>query len=276
MDENDLLQRACDTNFAYVALGNRSFEAHGASFVVNPATPRRHTANSIGKVRTSSAEDIETLLQRAEIEFSKSPDRAWSIDGLTPPKVAARLALEQGYKPNDNLVLALQGDLKLPVRSGGQTQQIEIREVLSEDDWAAYRELDAMWWVESGIGYFGPYDASLHDEFMLDRRLKAPRARGWFACVDDIPRAFFTSWPGDNGVGIVEDLYCHPQYRHLGLATALITCCVADCRARGAGPVIINADVNDTPKQMYAAMGFRPLFVHRVYTRREEQKDAPA
>jgi GNAT superfamily N-acetyltransferase len=146
-----------------------------------------------------------------------------------------------------------------------------VREVLSEDDWAAYRELDAMWWEESSTAYFGPYDPELHDEFMLDRRVKAPQARGWFACVDGVPRAFFTSWPGENGVGIVEDLFCHPEYRHRGLATALIARCVADCRERGAGPVIINSDVNDTPKQMYAAMGFRPLFVHHVYEKRLEQ-----
>ena len=186
------------------------------------------------------------------------------------------MSLEEGYKPNDNLVLVLEGELKANRPGETSPADIEIREVLSEEDWAAYRELDAMWWVETSTGYFGPYDASLHDEFMLDRRLKGPQARGWFACVDGTPGAFFTSWPGNNGVGIVEDLYCHPQYRHRGLATALIARCVSDCRERGAGPVIINADANETPKQMYAAMGFRPLFLHRVYTKRGDQEDAPA
>jgi hypothetical protein len=41
--------------------------------------------------------------------------------------------------------------------------------------------------------------------------------------------------------------------------------------------VIINSDVNDTPKLMYAAMGFRPTFVHRTYTKRlDAKKNAPA
>jgi GNAT superfamily N-acetyltransferase len=132
-----------------------------------------------------------------------------------------------------------------------------------------------MWWVETSTGYFGPYDPALHDEFMTYRRLKAPQTRGWFACVGGVPRAFFNSWPGENGAGIVEDLYCHADFRRRGLATALIARCVADCRERGAGPVIINSDPNETPKQMYAAMGFRPLFVHRNYTKRlDEKKDA--
>jgi predicted GNAT family acetyltransferase len=72
-----------------------------------------------------------------------------------------------------------------------------------------------------------------------------------------------SSWPGENGVGQVEDLFTHPDYRHRGLATTLIAHGVADARARGAGPVLIIADPSDTPQQMYSAMGFRPLFISR-------------
>jgi predicted GNAT family acetyltransferase len=68
-----------------------------------------------------------------------------------------------------------------------------------------------------------------------------------------------------NGIGQVEDLFTHPDFRHRGIATALIAHCVADARARGAGPVLITADPLDTPKQMYAAMGFRPFSVTRNY-----------
>lgn len=53
--------------------------------------------------------------------------------------------------------------------------------------------------------------------------------------------------------------------RPRGVATALIHRAVADCRARGAGPVLIVADVDDTPKRMYAALGFRPLAVEQKY-----------
>ena len=40
---------------------------------------------------------------------------------------------------------------------------------------------------------------------------------------------------------------------------------MADCRTRGANPVAIVADVTDTPKHMYAAMGFRPVAVVHKY-----------
>jgi GNAT superfamily N-acetyltransferase len=273
MTDQNLLGRVCETNFAYLALGNERFEANGASFIVNPKTPHRHDANGIGLVRSETPAEIESLVTRAEDVYAGFSHRAWGIDALTPPAVAARLAVDNGYKTSDVLVHALEGDLHTATRLGSPPPAIEVREVLSDADWDAYRELDAMWWVETSTGYFGPYDPALHDEFMVSRRLKAPQARGWFACVEGVPRAFFTSWPGNNGAGIVEDLYCHPKFRHRGLASALIARCVADCRERGAGPVIINSDPNETPKQMYAAMGFRPLYVHRNYTKRLDEKD---
>jgi GNAT superfamily N-acetyltransferase len=264
MTHDHLLVRASETNAAYLALGNERFEAFGSTFISNPRTPRRHDANAMMLVRAGRPDEIEDLLKRFEQEYAALGHRMVNIDPLTPPSFEARLTLEDGYKPNDLLVLLLEGDLNANPRP------IEIREVLSETDWAAYMELDRLWWLESGTGddAFGPYDPDLHAELMLNLRLKSPATRRWLACVEGIPRAFFSAWPGDNGVGIVEDLFCHPEYRHRGLATALMAHCVKDARARGAGPILINSDPKDTPRRMYAAMGFRPFYVSRTYTKR--------
>ena len=35
--------------------------------------------------------------------------------------------------------------------------------------------------------------------------------------------AFLSSWPGANGVGKVEDLFTHAEFRHQGIASALIS-----------------------------------------------------
>jgi GNAT superfamily N-acetyltransferase len=96
------------------------------------------------------------------------------------------------------------------------------------------------------------------------KQAKAPDLRFWLARADGTGCAFLSSWPGANGVGKVEDLFTHPDFRHRGIATALIVHCVRDARERGAGPVLIGALPNDTPMRMYAAMGFRPFCVtHR-------------
>jgi predicted N-acetyltransferase YhbS len=60
-------------------------------------------------------------------------------------------------------------------------------------------------------------------------------------------------------------LFVEAAFRHRGLATALIHHCVRRCREAGAGPVVIVADPDDTPKHMYAAMGFRPVATKRDY-----------
>ena len=97
------------------------------------------------------------------------------------------------------------------------------------------------------------------------KRAKSPPVRCWLAYVDGDPVAYCSSWSGVGGIGLVEDVLTHPDFRHQGLATALIHHCVADCREQGAGPVVIWADAAETPKQMYAAMGFSPVAVNRRY-----------
>ena len=73
----------------------------------------------------------------------------------------------------------------------------------------------------------------------------------------------------------MEELFTHPEFRHRGLATALIHHCVADAREHGAGPVVIAADPEDTPKLMYAAMGFRPVAMKRTWrSPRKSQAEA--
>jgi GNAT superfamily N-acetyltransferase len=273
MANDNLLARACESNEGYLLLGNENFEVAGAMFVRNRLTPRRRAANHVGLIRVDAPDQLDLIIRRAEDEFDGFPHRSFGIDPLTPPAAVARLAMEEGYRTSEGLVMLLEGDLAASVRS------LEISEVLTEDDWKQYRELDKLWWLETGTGEdaLGPYSVEHHDEHMLDRRVKAPDVRGWFACVDGESRAFLSSWPGENGVGVVEDLFCHPDYRHRGLATALLAHCVADARSRGAGPVIINADPKETPKHMYAAMGFRPYYVSRSLWQNvsEDRRETP-
>lgn len=262
---DDLLQRVCETSNAYLALGNESWQASGAVFIRNRATPRRYDSNCVGLVRVEGEADVEALMQEMEKAYAEFGHRMVATDALTPRAFETRLAMEDSYKVEQYLIQVLAGELQLRL-----TREVEVREVLTEADWEAYRELDEMWWRESGEdeALLGPYDRDLHDEMMLSKRAKNPMARSWFAIVDGAPRAFLSSWPGNNGVGMVEDLFCHPEYRRRGLATALLVRCVAEARERGAGPVLITSNVPDTPKHMYAAAGFRPLYVMRTWTRR--------
>ena len=135
----------------------------------------------------------------------------------------------------------------------------------SDDDWAVVRRLTRLDHEETARRRLHPlWDEDVTTQTVATKRAKAPDLRFWLARADGIDCAFLSSWPGANGVGKVEDLFTHPDFRHRGIATALIVYCVRDARARGAGPVLIGALLNDTPMHMYVGMGFRPFCVaHR-------------
>ena len=256
MSDTELTARACETYGAYLALGNERFEAAGAKFVRNRANPTRYDANHVAHVRAETPREIDALLQRMETEFEGYTHRALYLDALTPPQFEARLVLDGGYRLNPGLELVLEGELQ------ASPQPADIRLVQDESQWQALYEMEAMW-----AGTYPPETRAPLEQNNVNLRIKAPPVRWWLAYFRGVPRAFFNSWEGTNGVGQVEDLFTHPDYRRRGLATSLIAHCVADARAHGAGPVLIGSDPADTPKHMYAAMGWRPLFVTKHFVK---------
>ncbi len=258
---DDLTRRALAVNQALLALGHETFEAGGALFVRDRAVPRIRDANHVTAVTASTPQEVDRLLARAEREFAGFPHRRFDVDPGTPPAFQARLALE-GYGRDEALVMVLEGEPR------GEPQPCEIRPVEDEAGWAAHDQLHRLDWSEytARLGRAGD-DPDVADEMMRNTRGMSPPVRFWLACVDGQPRAYLSSWEGIDGVGQVESLFTHPDFRHRGLATALIHHGVADCRARlgPTGPVVIVADPSDTPKQMYAAMGFRPVAIKRNY-----------
>src|SRR6185503_5477871 len=120
----------------------------------------------------------------------------------------------------------------------------------TDDDWEAYARLKRLDWAERAARLgLGPLP-EVGEGLIRAYRAKVPPLRYWLAVADGAPRAFFSSWEGREGVGQVEDLFVEKPFRHRGLATALV-----------------RHDATDTPKSMYAAMGFRPVAVVRKYTR---------
>jgi len=184
MTEFDLIRRACETSNAYLALGNERWQAPGATFIRNRATPRRYDSNTVGLVRAESLAEVEGVFAEIERAYEGLSHRMVVTDALTPRAFETRLAMEDGYRVEQYMVHALESDLRASPRP------VEIREVVSEDDWETYRGLDELWWRESGESeaLFGPYDRNLHDEMMVSKRAKNPMARSWFALVEGLPR----------------------------------------------------------------------------------------
>jgi GNAT superfamily N-acetyltransferase len=251
----DLARRALAVNRAMLALANETFSADGATFVRNRSLPEVRDANHVTNVTASGLDEIDRLLDRVEREFAGLAYRRFDLDFTTPPAFEARLLLD-GYERSDTLVLVLEGDLV------GHAKRHDIRPITDEAGWHARAALNEAGWREytERLGKPEEMQAALRSG-----RDKAPPMRYWLAYLDGEARAYCASWGGIDGIGQVEYLFTHPQSRHRGLATALIHRCVADGREQGAGPVVITANASDTPKEMYAALGFRPVAVKRAY-----------
>jgi len=260
----DAARSAVAVDEGFMALGNERIEADGATFIRNRDIPDIWDANHVTQVTASTAVEIPRLLERVEREFVGFSHRRFHLDFTTPPVFEARLMLE-GYERSDSLVMLLEGELQ------GRPHRHDVRLVESEADWEAYTALHDVDWREYKEripGGAGGYDEETARQMMRSRRSKSPPVRTWMAYVDARPRAYLSSWAGLDGVGQVEDVFAHPDFRRQGLATALMHHGVAEARRDGAGPVVICADPADTPKQMYAAMGFQPVAVKRNYLKR--------
>lgn len=258
MDE--LAARVLRVNYALLALGHEVFEAEGATFVRDRRFARIYDANHVRDITASTPEEIDRLVARADREYAHCNHRRYNVDFRTPPAFEARLLLD-GYTGDTALLMVLEGDLRVPA--------IEhyVRLVESEQDWQAVFDLKSLDWREYRDRQERPRDPEVGVVMARTVREKSPPVRYWAAWSDGAIRGYFSAWQGVDGVGQVEDLFVQREYRHRGLATALMHRCVADARAEGATAIAIICDPTDTPKQMYAKMGFRPVTSIREYRR---------
>lgn len=210
-------------------------------------TPQIYDANHARLVRTDEA-GVDELLGAVDAELCARGHRASiRLDPLSvPPSLDARLALE-GWECEEGIVMTLEGELRR------DTREIRIRQLDSEAEWAAYLSLKLS---DDGA----PWVRTVGQQWVDTMRRKRPRVRTWLASRGGSPIGFFSEFV-EGGLGLLEDLYVHPAARLRGIATMLVAHCVCEARQRGAQAVFLTARAADTPKQMYAKLGFRPVAI---------------
>ena len=145
---------------------------------------------------------------------------------------------------------------------------IDVRPIDDEAAWQAFAKLKLMDWHE----YAGRVGEDLEDVrtaqgLAASSRLKCPPVRYVLAYENGQAVAHCNAWKGLDGIGQVEDLFVHPGDRHRGIATALIRHSVDIARSDGAGSMVIVVDPANTAKEMYSALGWRPVVMCRQYSK---------
>lgn len=256
---SDLIASVYETLERWYALGHE-LRAHAhARFVHDARLPLVYDANFAAGVRAESPAEIDAVLAQADALYAGCGHRQVLWDPGTPAAFEARLVLD-GYALAHELVLVLEGAL------ASRGPALELRSIETEADWQSFSALCRLDHEEEARkGFHEPWPHAVTEQIAASKRAKAPAVRYQLARVDGVDCAFFSGWPGENGVGKVEDLFTRAEFRGRGIGTALIAACVDDARSRGAGPVLIGALSDDTPKHRYAALGFRALCVQRQY-----------
>lgn len=256
----------CETYLAHLRLAGETREGPGCRVVRNDGTPLVWDANHLQIGPSDAQVDADAALAFLEAELGHHAHRQIMTTPFAPPTLAARLLLEDCV-PDATWQGLLTGAL-----AGPMPRSCDIRRVAREDDWAALDRLVRLDHEETNekLGR-ERMTAEVTRQIQSIRRANGEAVHFFLAWEGGEAVAFFSSWPGPGTavsidpevgrVGMVEDLYTHPDHRGRGFARALIHHCVGDARARGAEAVLIGAAPDDTPKAIYAAMGFEPMCV---------------
>ncbi|WP_214406701.1 GNAT family N-acetyltransferase [Pseudonocardia lacus] len=236
------------------ATGGERLDLDGATLVRHSAAPDQPLGTFLTGVRTTSAEHLQDVLARCD-DLVDGGCRRVVVDAATPPVVAAHLAIED-WTPTTQLLLVLPGAVAVPGAG------IAPRPVSTDEDWARVTELFRADHLEEDARHArSARPVATTTAAVALRRSLAPAAT-WFAVERDSGFvAMVAAWASEQGVGVVEDVYVRPEARRAGLARELLRFAVGHARAGGAGPVLIGAETDDSPKHLYARFGFRPAAV---------------
>jgi len=265
-----LLERAALTESAYFELGNRVSDSGLARFVANPDTPDVWDSNCVTRARARTPDDVDEIMAEAGRRYAGAEHRVFKLDPLTPAALEVRLLLD-GYRGDTLLHLVLPEAEEVTDISrtpAGSRPAVSIRTAESDADWTSLARL-ARADHEEAAARAGRivWGQEVTDQMVARKRLRAEQLPFFLASLDGRDVGHGCAWAGtpEEKVGMVEDLFTDPSFRHRGVASALIIHGIAWARAAGAGPVMIGAVADDTPRFMYAAMGFRATFVSRSY-----------
>lgn len=259
--------RASRTHLAQRALGFHTARGPGFRIVRNATTPLIYDANYVDQVEAGAADEPGRFFEALDAAHAGLKHRKVVCDPRTPPVVEALLAAH-GFEAETLVQMVLPG--AWPARSLRRVAGLSIEPVESEADWAELVELQHLNFGERcGQRGVPPFERAVAEQMVASWRAK-PQMTFWLARQGVEPCAYVGSWPGleiGDGprLGMVESLFTLPWQRHRGIATSLIARGVEHVRARGAGPVLIGADILDTPKQMYLNLGFRPVCLTREW-----------
>ncbi len=228
------------TNLAKTADELRPIEAGWV--VSSPSLPAVWVVNH---VRVALALTFEPLVELADQQLAKSRYLQIALENQDAGPALEREFRDAGWKTERELIMALSAapdrevDTSIVIDAG----EDEVLDVMSR--WHGEDRLGAGE-LEQLIEY-----SRREARACGDRLLGIRSAGGGLVAISKLR--------GDGAVAQVEDVYTTPEVRGQGFGRAVVTRAAELARDAGHDLILITADDDDWPKDLYAKIGFRPL-----------------
>ena len=219
------------------------------------ATPEHPSTWEANWVMAGPATSPSAVLRALDRHFANSW-QAVHVDSLTDPAVEAALALA-GFSTDGALIemIARAVTPAHPVPAIGL-------DPIEERDWERFTRLAV---VDAAEGGRAP---SVAAELLDAKRRRLAGCQLWLLTEngEDIGFGFTAACP--NGLGLIESLFTLPAHRGRGVMSGFIADAARRLRAQGCDALFLDAHAHDTPKHLYARLGFQPVALTRTWVRK--------
>ncbi|MEG3180838.1 GNAT family N-acetyltransferase [Sphingomonas sp. LT1P40] len=257
----ELADRIAEAYRWHHALGNSTIDAGFCRIVANPAIPRIWDANHADGVIIDTAAGFTDLLAVMDRELAHCPDRMVHTDHRSPPALLAMLALADFREQLTIIQMALTG----PVR--GDHRALHLHPVVTDANWTMLADLVATDYAEGARSGGVSHGRDISDALVAGYRAKGAAYRFHLVIEDDEPVAYGASVVCPDGIGMIEDLYTHPEHRRRGIASALIAEYSTRLVAVGCDTIFLGAITSEPAKHLYHRLGFQPVALARAWLR---------
>lgn len=237
--------------------GHAAIEQDGVTLVATPEHPDTWDANWACARSDVSAATLMGMLDR---HMGHTPWRVAHVDALTGPAVEAGLALAD-FRAESSLIEMLAREIAAPL----PVPDITLRAV-GPGDWD---DLEALVQVDLREGKrTGEHDESVAAGLLDGMRRRLGPCTYWLLFKAEAPVGYGMTAICPNGLGLIENLFTLPAQRGRGVMSAFIVEAARRLRAAGCDAVFLDAHAHDTPKRLYARLGFLPVAMARTWVKR--------
>ena len=258
LDSHDLTDCLVRTVIGFWSLGGVTVQHEHFCEVSHPTVPEHPLGNFAYRVRHDAGAALRALVG-AEGTPPTAARRRVIIDDGAPAQLEPLLTLHDWQ-------LERQLQLVLPSTAHVDAPTSTVRPVGDDADWATISDLFRRDHLEEDARRGNPPRSPAETEAAVAlRRSLGSEVEYLLTEQDNRFIGCIGIWVSDERVGLIEDVFVRAEARGAGVATDLLRHAVSHGRRRGAREIIVGAEIEDTPKHLYARFGFEPAAVLRSF-----------